>query len=112
MSHSHSGGFYPTCAQSGARNQASYSAHSAANISVTGYSSVSKTTNAPHNSFPPSQMVSLPPSHTGSLVNFNLSTIFPEINIAPGSQNSLALLGPTSQVSNMVQSSLVFSNNQ
>ena len=100
MSHSHSAGFYPTCAQSGSRNQAAYSAHSAANISVSGYSSQSKTTNAGHNSFPPSQMVSLPPSQTGSLVNFNLSTIFPEINIAPGSQNSL-----------MVPPSLVFSNN-
>ena len=99
MSHSHSAGFYPTCAQSGTRNQ-SYSAHSAANISVSGYSTGSKTTNAGHNSFPPSQMVSLPPSQTGSLVNFNLSTIFPEINIAPGSQNSL-----------MVPPSLVFSNN-
>ena len=99
MSHSHSAGFYPTCAQSGSRNQ-SYSAHSAANISVSGYSTGSKTTNAGHNSFPPAQMVSLPPSQTGSLVNFNLSTIFPEINIAPGSQNSL-----------MVPPSLVFSNN-
>ena len=99
MSHSHSAGFYPTCAQSGSRNQ-SYSAHSAANISVSGYSTGSKTTNAGHNTFPASQMVSLPPSQTGSLVNFNLSTIFPEINIAPGSQNSL-----------MVPPSLVFSNN-
>ena len=109
MTHSsHSTGFYPTCAQSTPRIQnQSYSAQQI------------KTTQG---TFPSSQMVSLPPlapginSQTGSLVNFNLSTIFPEINVAgPGAGNcqgrtdlvpqSLAL------VSNMVPPALVFSNN-
>ena len=113
MTHSsHSTGFYPTCAQTAPRLQnQSYSA-----------AGQSKTTPAGHNTaFPPSQMVSLPPlapgpnSQTGSLVNFNLSTIFPEINIAPGSQNcqgrSELLPHSLAIVSNMVPPSLVFSNN-
>ena len=98
MSHSHSG-FYPCASAPQAppriQNQ-SYSAHSAANIPVSGYTqamtAMSKTGVGGHHSFPPSQMVAIPPlaaggnSQTGSLVNFNLSTIFPEINIPPAGQ--------------------------
>jgi len=77
--HSHPGFYSCSAPQSGVRQGQgqSYSAHSAANIPVSGYSSSTMVmaksgTSQP---FPPSQ------AQTGSLVNFNLSTIFPEINI-------------------------------
>jgi len=79
MPHNHT--FYPCSApQSGGRPQGqahSYSAHSAANIPISGYSSSTMVMTKAGTSqpFPPSQ------AQTGSLVNFNLSTIFPEINI-------------------------------
>ena len=52
-------------------------------------------------------------SQTGSLVNFNLSTIFPEINIAPNQNCQRTELVPQSLAlaSNMVPPALVFSNN-
>ena len=96
MPHNHT--FYPCSApQSGGRPQGqahSYSAHSAANIPVSGYSSSTMVMTKAGTSqpFPPSQ------AQTGSLVNFNLSTIFPEINIpavghaAPNCQVDLPLL--------------------
>ena len=63
------------------------------NIPVSGYAQTKAASSASH-SLAPSHMVSLPPlagsnSQTGSLLNFNLSTIFPDI-ITPGAVSGQA----------------------
>ena len=94
--HSHPGFYSCSAPQTGSRQGQgqSYSAHSAANIPVSGYSSSTMVMakSGATQPFPPSGVSLLyHPQHcnfnmllqaqTGSLVNFNLSTIFPEINI-------------------------------
>ena len=141
MTHSHTSGWYPCTAsgQSSSRSQhqaSGYSAHSAANIPVSGYSQTkpSSSSAGQHSvsAVPHSTQMPLPPitAPTQSFINFNLSTIFPEINTPGAGQNNchgrsellpppIALLGHTSQSMsasfsvppNMAPPTLPFTNN-